>query len=181
MTLLCVSSAIALASTTRTSTRVTAQRGVARAMTTARHDRLVLRFFRRHPWLLKDPRYAAEARRQIRLHRRSLASALRVIASHRRSLRRRERIRQLASVEAPATTICRIFGRYCQEALQVARCESQLHTDAQNGQYLGLFQMGSLARQLYGHGETAEIQSRAALRYFVASGRDWSPWTCQPR
>ena len=78
-------------------------------------------------------------------------------------------------------TICRIFGPDCADAVSVARCESGLRTDAVNGQYLGLFQMSSLARELFGHGDSAEEQSRAALRYFVQSGRDWSPWSCRPR
>ena len=52
--------------------------------------------------------------------------------------------------------------------------------DAQNGQYLGLFQMGSSERRLFGHGETAHQQALAAHRYFVVSGRDWSPWSCKP-
>ena len=180
MTLMCVSGAIALGSTTTPATAGT-PRGVARALAAAKHDRLVLRFFRRHAWLLTDPRYSTEAHRQIRLHRRSLAASLRVIAAHRRHARRLDRSRRLAAVETPAATVCRVFGRYCQEAIQVARCESRLHTNAQNGQYLGLFQMSSLARHLYGHGSTAETQARAARRYFIASGRDWSPWSCRPR
>jgi hypothetical protein len=40
--------------------------------------------------------------------------------------------------------------------------------------------MGSLARQVYGHGPTARAQAIAAHRYFVSSGRDWSPWSCKP-
>ncbi len=60
-----------------------------------------------------------------------------------------------------------MFGTYCGQALQVARCESGLTTTAQNGQYLGLFQMGSSERRLFGHGATAIEQVRAAHRYFV--------------
>ena len=51
--------------------------------------------------------------------------------------------------------ICRVFGSYCRQALAVSRCESGLRTDAQNGQYLGLFQMGSNERRIFGHGSTA--------------------------
>jgi len=65
-------------------------------------------------------------------------------------------------------------------ALSVARCESGLTTRARNGEYLGLFQMGSTERRLFGHGATAIAQARAAHRYFVYSGRDWSPWSCKP-
>lgn len=78
-------------------------------------------------------------------------------------------------------TICEVFGdRYCGQALRVAWCESRLDTDARNGQYRGLFQMGRWERSRYGHGRTARAQARAAERYFIASGRDWSPWECQP-
>lgn len=76
--------------------------------------------------------------------------------------------------------ICYVFGAYCAQALRVAWCESRFDVWARNGQYLGLFQMGSYARAHYGHGNDAWAQSRAAYRYFVASGRDWSPWTCRP-
>ena len=40
----------------------------------------------------------------------------------------------------------------------MSRCESGLRTDAQNGQYLGLFQMGSSERRIYGHGSTARCR-----------------------
>jgi hypothetical protein len=76
--------------------------------------------------------------------------------------------------------ICQVFGRYCQQALAVARCESGYRTWATNGQYLGLFQMGSSERARYGHGTDAWSQSRAAYRYFAATGYYWSPWTCSP-
>jgi hypothetical protein len=74
-----------------------------------------------------------------------------------------------------------VFGpRYGPEAVRVARCESNLRTWASNGQYLGIFQMGRSERARYGHGRGAYAQARAAHRYFVASGRDWSPWQCRP-
>lgn len=76
--------------------------------------------------------------------------------------------------------ICQTFGSYCQQALRVSFCESRHHTWARNGQYLGLFQMGSNERRIYGHGDSALAQAQAAWRYFVASGRDWSPWSCKP-
>jgi hypothetical protein len=176
MTITLVSTAIALASTT-----TTAPRGVATAVRTVKRDRQVLRFFANHSWLLTDPHFAGEAHRQLRVHRRSLTVALRTIAAARGRQRRRV-VRRLAGArpETPAQTICRIFGPNCTDAVSVARCESGLKVDASNGQYLGLFQMGSTERRLFGHGASAELQSRAALRYFVFSGRDWSPWSCRP-
>jgi hypothetical protein len=79
----------------------------------------------------------------------------------------------------PRAAICEVFDSYCDEAVAVAWCESRLTTTAQNGQYLGLFQMGSYERSLFGHGRTAHEQATAAHRYFVLSGRDWSPWGCR--
>jgi hypothetical protein len=81
--------------------------------------------------------------------------------------------------------ICEIFGPYCRQALAVVRCESRFSTSSANGQYIGLFQMGSWERRKYGHAYGATIaavygQVRAAYRYFVASGKDWSPWECKP-
>jgi hypothetical protein len=179
MTILLVTSVLALTATTDA-----ASGGVSPAVKTAQRDRQVLRFFARHPWLLTDPRFSTEAHRQVRAHRLSLAAALRRVAVEKRLRRKRltRRLAQVRAAETPAVTICRVFGPGdCQDAVRVARCESGLHTDAVNGQYLGLFQMGWKERQLFGHGSTAEQQSRAALRYFVASGRDWSPWSCRPR
>src|SRR5262245_35157929 len=75
-----------------------------------------------------------------------------------------------------------VFGKYADQAVAVSRCETggTFSLYASNGQYLGLFQMGSSERARYGHGWNAWAQARAAYRYFVASGRDWSPWSCKP-
>lgn len=80
----------------------------------------------------------------------------------------------------PTLAIRLVFGAHASEALRVAWCESRWHTGATNGQYRGLFQMGSYARSRYGHAHDALGQARAAYRYFVESGRDWSPWECKP-
>jgi hypothetical protein len=99
------------------------------------------------------------------------------IAKLRRSLERRE-ARRLAALP-PREAICDVFRSNCDEAVSVAWCESRLQTDAQNGQYLGLFQMGYTARRVYGHGSSAHEQAIAAHRYYVSSGRNWSPWSCR--
>jgi hypothetical protein len=78
------------------------------------------------------------------------------------------------------TAICKVFGPHCQDALRVSWCESKWYVWARNGQYRGIFQMGSSERATYGHGSGAWAQARAAFRYFVASGKDWSPWECKP-
>jgi len=80
------------------------------------------------------------------------------------------------------TAVCHYFGVYCDQAMRVVGCETG-HTYypwSRNGQYLGIFQMGSTERATYGHGGDVWSQARAAWRYFVASGRDWSPWACKP-
>jgi hypothetical protein len=181
MFLLLVSAAIALAAT---SPRPKA-RGVASTLRTIAHDRQVLRFFSAHAWLFQDPRFESEARRQVAAHRRSLATAEHRLARLRQAAeaRRRRTVRRLAlsHPETPAHVVCRVFGsQYCSQAVRVAQCESGLEVGARNGQYLGLFQMGSMERHLFGHGPTAEEQAQAAYRYFVWSGRDWSPWSCKP-
>jgi hypothetical protein len=96
-----------------------------------------------------------------------------------RTIRRLKR--ELAGREIGPTLAIRIvFGVHAAAALRVAWCESRWHTGARNGQYLGLFQMGDYARGRYGHSWDALGQARAAYAYFVASGRDWSPWECKP-
>jgi hypothetical protein len=94
-------------------------------------------------------------------------------AIHARTVRRLQ-------AASPKVAICKVFQEYCQQAVDVAWCESRLQTDAQNGQYLGLFQMGAFARELFGHGPTAQEQAVAAHKYFVYSGRNWGPWSCKP-
>ena len=145
----------------------------------------VIRFFEKHRWLLSDARFRKEAKLRLRIAKRTLA------ASRAKTERGRARVaRQRAEQEhrrlvaelrgSPEKAICHVFGSYCGEALRVARCESGYSVSAQNGQYLGLFQMGSSERRLFGHGESALEQAQAAYRYFVRSGRDWSPWSCKP-
>lgn len=73
-----------------------------------------------------------------------------------------------------------VFGPYASQALRVAWCESRYSIYATNGQYLGLFQMGSYARAKYGHATNAWAQAISAYRYFIDSGKDWSPWACKP-
>jgi len=88
----------------------------------------------------------------------------------------------IASLSKPEGAIRFVFGKYADQALAVARCESghAMTPRAHNGQYLGMFQMGSYARRAYGHGPDPLTQARSAYAYFVASGKDWSPWQCRP-
>jgi len=98
-------------------------------------------------------------------------------------LRLRRRLQAARPAVAPAgpeAAIRYVFGPYADQALRVAGCESGLSVYAHNGQYHGLFQMGSQERAIYGDSGTALGQAQAAYRYFVASGRDWSQWSCKP-
>ena len=160
----------------------TLERRLDRQRQTIRHDRHVLLFFRTHRWLLVSRQDRAAARREIRFHRAQLAWTTRELRQTRRAIAAREQRELAARIAAasPANAIRMVFGRYAADALEVARCESGLSTEAQNGQYLGLFQMGSSERVTYGHGPSAHAQALAAYRYFVSSGRDWSPWGCKP-
>jgi hypothetical protein len=145
----------------------------------AKRHRSVIRFFDKHAWLLTAKRHRAAARAALWRAERGLARVTRNIAWLQRVLHRQQERRRASW--SPKVAICQVFGRrYCRQALSVAWCESRYSTTAQNGQYLGLFQMGSWERGLFGHGPTAFAQARAAHRYFVLSGRDWSPWGCKP-
>ena len=144
----------------------------------ARKHRGTMRFFQRRQWLLRSEKRGRWARTSLRQAEQRLAHTVRQIVVLRRTLDRRE-ARRLSTLP-PKAAICRVFRRKCGEAVAVAWCESRLDPRARNGEYLGLFQMGSHERRLFGHGATADAQSRAAHRYFLRSGRDWSPWSCKP-
>lgn len=153
-----------------------------RHLATMKKDQQVLTFLKTHKSLLSDPLFRTSAQQQLRVHTSSLARVRKRAAAAKVALAQKAKERRLAAVAVakPQNAICRVFGRYCREAVAVSRCESELSTTAQNGQYLGLFQMGTTARQLYGHGPTALEQAQAAHRYFVDSGHGWSPWSCKP-
>jgi hypothetical protein len=144
----------------------------------ARKYRGAVRFFqtRRTPALSSGERTHGLARAKHRL-----AKAKKEIRYYRRLIRKRSELRRARRLShaSPRVAICGVFGRYCRQALAVAWCESGHQTTARNGQYLGLFQMGTYARDIAGHGNTAYEQARAAYRFFVLSGRDWSPWSCR--
>jgi hypothetical protein len=151
---------------------------LARTRAAARKQRSVIRFFDNHPALLDSGEQRAVARKALRRAHRRLARAAKEIAALRRAIRARHTRRRASA--PPRIAICDVFSLYCKDAVAVAWCESRLQTTARNGQYLGLFQMGSEARRRFGHGRTAYSQAVAAHRYFVSSGRDWSPWSCKP-
>jgi hypothetical protein len=138
--------------------------------------RSTIRYYRNHSKHRASPAAIRQARRE-------LAQASRALTVLQRAAARRDarRLARRLAKAPPKAAICHVFGRrYCREAVQVSWCESRHSTTAQNGQYLGLFQMGSYERQLFGHGPSALKQARAAHKYFVLTDRDWSPWSCKP-
>ena len=148
-----------------------------RKLAALRKYRGAIRFFENHRSLLASGAQPARSRTSLAVAHARVRDLTQSVASLRAKIRARDG-RRLAKLP-PRKAICSVFGSYCQEAVAVAWCESRLSTRAQNGQYRGLFQMGSHERSIFGHGFTAHDQSLAAHRYFVRSGRDWSPWACR--
>ena len=148
-----------------------------RKVAALRKYRGTIRFYENRRTLLGSGEQQAEAKTSLAYAKKRVRQLTETVATLSAKVRARTK-RKLVSLP-PRAAICSVFGSYCQEALAVARCESRLSTGAQNGQYLGLFQMGSSERRLFGHGSTARDQAAAAHRYFVRSGRDWSPWSCR--
>lgn len=148
-----------------------------RKVAAARSLRGTIRFLEKRRVLQATGEQLAVGQQAFRRASKRLARVRREIAYYERLVDRRQ-ARRLA--KAPPTAAIRaVFGRFASEAIKIAWCESRLVTTARNGQYLGLFQMGSHERGLFGHGSSAHAQARAAHRYFVRSGRDWSPWSCR--
>ena len=136
-----------------------------------------IRFFETHRSLLSSSEHRASATSSLTYAKQRVRQLAKTVGALRAKVHARD-ARRLAAMP-PKVAICAVFGDYCQEAVAVAWCESRLRPAAQNGQYLGLFQMGSYERRLFGHGSSAREQAVAAHRYFVRSGRDWSPWSCR--
>jgi hypothetical protein len=72
--------------------------------------------------------------------------------------------------------VCYYFGAYCEQAMQIVRCETggTYWPWVSNGQYHGIFQMGSNERAKYGDGSSVWAQAKAAYAYFRDAG--WHPW-----
>lgn len=74
------------------------------------------------------------------------------------------------------------------QAFVVAGCETgyTYNKYAKNGQYLGIFQMGSGERRRYGFAYSFFAQATAAKKYFdyaehIYSDGGWHPWECAYR
>jgi hypothetical protein len=84
-----------------------------------------------------------------------------------------------AAVVPSVRIVARRYGFDPEGMLRVARCESNLERTATNGQYLGLFQLGSFARSRYLQGRWTDSYANAlaAARYAREAG-GWGPWSC---
>lgn len=127
---------------------------------------------------VKREQVCLKARRNLRAHKERITWAKsRLVAL---AEAEQARIERALARMGPVDAIKYVFGGYADQALAVARCESGLYIWASNGQYQGLFQMGSGERARYGHANHAYGQAKAAYAYFKASGRTWGPWECKP-
>jgi hypothetical protein len=78
--------------------------------------------------------------------------------------------------------VCYYFGANCATAMRIVKCETggTYSPWSANGQYLGIFQMGSNERATFGHGNNVWAQAKAAKAYFdaeVKSGHNgFDPW-----
>jgi hypothetical protein len=122
---------------------------------------------------------------QIRNDKKVLRRYLKRLDKHTNALAQLRELQRIYAL-SPIGAILYIFGSHAQEAINVAACESgggdprNINIYAQNGQYLGMFQMGTSERATYatiGY-SNAYQQTVAAWNYFAVSG--WSPWECQP-
>jgi hypothetical protein len=158
-------------------TTLTLDQQLERKLVALRTYRRAIHFYRTHRVLLSSAAKGDHAKSNLAYAERRVRQLSKTVSALQLKLHARD-ARRLASLP-PRKAICAVFADDCRAAIAVAWCESHLQTTAQNGQYLGLFQMGSYERQLFGHGPTAHAQAVAAHRYFVSSGRDWSPWSCR--
>ena len=156
---------------------LTLEQQLERKLDALRRYRGTVRFYENHRLLLAAGTHSDTAKTRLVHAKERVRQLTKTVSFLRAKVRARDQ-RRLAGLP-PRKAICNVFRSRCQQALAVSWCESRHSTTAQNGQYLGLFQMGSHERQLFGHGTTAHAQARAAHRYFVLSGRDWRPWACR--
>ena len=148
-----------------------------RKLPALRKYRGTVRFFHTHRSLLGSSDHRENARSALTYAEKRVRELSKTVADLQAKVGARD-ARRLASLP-PRKAICAVFAGDCHDAIAVAWCESHLQPGATNGQYSGLFQMGAYERRLFGHGPTAHEQAVAAHRYFVRSGRDWSPWSCR--
>ena len=72
--------------------------------------------------------------------------------------------------------VCFYFKQNCATAMRIVGCETggSYTPWSANGQYHGIFQMGSHERAVYGDGNNVWAQAKAAYAYFRVAG--FGPW-----
>jgi hypothetical protein len=84
--------------------------------------------------------------------------------------------RTRSNYQSARQAVCHYFGKDCDMAMKIVKCETggTYVPWTANGQYLGIFQMGSHERATYGHGNNVWAQAKAAYAYFRDAG--FGPW-----
>ena len=135
-----------------------------RKLAAIRKYRGTIRFFKTHRRILSSAEHRTSARSAVAHAELRVRQLTTTIAALRSKIRNRDARRRDGL--PPKAAICSVFGRTAggrrRGLVRVAPRDA-----AQNGQYLGLFQMGSYERRLFGHGSSAHDQAMAARRYFV--------------
>ena len=82
-----------------------------------------------------------------------------------------------SSYQSALRAVCYYFGPNCQTAMRIVKCETggTYSTLSANGQYHGIFQMGSHERATFGDGNNVWAQAKAAYHYFLAA-HGFGPW-----
>jgi len=95
----------------------------------------------------------------------SLTSGVRVQSAHSTTL-----------YQQALRAVCFYFKQNCTTAMRIVNCETggSYAPWSANGQYLGIFQMGSQERATYGYGSNVWAQAKAAYAYFRVAG--FGPW-----
>src|SRR5690606_9647548 len=62
------------------------------------------------------------------------------------------------------------------KALRIMRCESGGRTGAVNGQYRGLFQLGTHERKTYAYNGYVSALSQVRAAWNMYTWRGWQPW-----
>lgn len=87
---------------------------------------------------------------------------------------------KLSYYESAKRAVCHYFktSSECYTAMKIVKCETggTYWPWVSNGQYQGIFQMGSNERATYGHGNNVWAQAKAAYAYYKAAGGFYDPW-----
>ena len=147
-----------------------------RKLAALRRYRGTIRFYETHRSLLSSSGRRVDVSSALAYAKQRVHQLTKTVEALRAKVHTRD-ARKLASL-TPKAAICAVFGDYCQEAVAVAWCESHLATTH------GTASTSACSRWARTSGNcsvtaTRTRQAVAAHRYFVRSGRDWSPWSCR--